>query len=516
VIGLPVAAPAGATGRAAGQAAPGIFIPVVIGPELDAPTRVPERPRAGAGAAAATFQVRYSGFTPAAQAAFQRAVDIWAAQVSSAVPITVNARWEPLDDGVLGAAGPGTFYRDFAGAPRADEWYPIALADKLAGTDLLPDKADIEARFNSNYGSWYFGDGDTPSDKSNFTSVVLHELGHGLGFSGSARYDESTGHGQWGLGSGFPFAYDRFVYNGLEEQLIGAYPNNSPELGYEYTSGWLFFNGPNARAANGGAAPPLYAPYFWEQGSSYSHLDEDTFGPGDPNSLMTPAISRGETILDPGPITRGIFADLGWTASAPGGSPAPVPGQTFADVSASYWAYDQIEQIAARGITTGCGTDNAGRRVFCPERGVTRAEMAVFITRTLGQANMPASGQTFADVPPDYWAYGQIEAFARLGITTGCGVDALGRLLFCPERGVTRAEMAAFLVRAKGQTELTGSAPTFADVPTGYWAYGWIERFLALNVTTGCGTDEQGNRIYCPDRGVTRAEMAVFLIRAYP
>jgi hypothetical protein len=53
-------------------------------------------------------------------------------------------------------------------------------------------------------------------------------------------------------------------------------------------------------------------------------------------------------------------------------------------------------------------------------------------------------------------------------------------------------------------------------VPPSYWAFGWVERFFTLGITTGCGEDENGNRVYCPDRGVTRAEMAVFIIRAYP
>ena len=82
--------------------------------------------------------------------------------------------------------------------------------------------------------------------------------------------------------------------------------------------------------------------------------------------------------------------------------------------------------------------------------------------------------------------------------------------------GVTRAEMAAFMARARGQPELRPATATFADVPPDYWAFGFIERFLALRVTTGCGEDEQGRRVYCPERGVTRAEMAAFLIRAYP
>jgi hypothetical protein len=197
------------------------------------------------------------------------------------------------------------------------------------------------------------------------------------------------------------------------------------------------------------------------------------------------------------------------------GSAAPAP--SFADVPADYWAYGQIGQFAARGITTGCGDDENGQRLYCPERGVTRAEMATFITRTLGQDKVaPPVAPTFADVPADYWAYGQIEAFLDLGITTGCGEDEAGNRLFCPDRGVTRAEMAAFIDRAKGQGLLDPGTPTFADVPADYWAYGWIERFFTLGVTTGCGTDEHGRKVYCPDRGVTRAEMAVFIIRAYP
>ena len=210
-------------------------------------------------------------------------------------------------------------------------------------------------------------------------------------------------------------------------------------------------------------------------------------------------------------------------SSSPTPSPSapPVPSSSptsgFADVPTDYWAHDQIGRFAARGITTGCGDDDQGRRLYCPERGVTRAEMATFITRTLGQDKVaPPATPTFADVPTDYWAYGQVEAFAKLGITTGCGVNDLGQRIFCPDRGVTRAEMAAFLDRAKRQAELKPGTPTFADVPPSYWAYGWIERFFTLGVTTGCGTDDSGKTVYCPDRGVTRVEMAVFIIRAYP
>jgi len=195
-----------------------------------------------------------------------------------------------------------------------------------------------------------------------------------------------------------------------------------------------------------------------------------------------------------------------------------VTSPTFADVSDDYWAYAPIERFAARGITTGCGTNDQGRRVYCPDRNVTRAEMAVFLDRTLGYGTPPTpTGQTFADVPPTYWAYAFIEQFAQLGITTGCGTNDAGQRLFCPDRSVTRAEMAVFIDRARGYANPPAPASaTFFDVPPTYWAYASIEQFYQLGVTTGCGTDGQGRRLYCPDRNVTRAEMAVFIIRAYP
>ena len=195
-----------------------------------------------------------------------------------------------------------------------------------------------------------------------------------------------------------------------------------------------------------------------------------------------------------------------------------VTSPTFADVPDDYWAYAPIERFAARGITTGCGTNDQGRRVYCPDRNVTRAEMAVFLDRTLGYGTPPTpTGQTFADVPPTYWAYAFIEQFAQLGITTGCGTNDAGQRLFCPDRSVTRAEMAVFIDRARGYANPPAPASaTFFDVPPMYWAYASIEQFYQLGVTTGCGTDGQGRRLYCPDRNVTRAEMAVFIIRAYP
>jgi hypothetical protein len=267
----------------------------------------------------ANFIVTYNGFPAPAQTAFQSAVDIWETLVSSPVTIRVTANWDSLASGVLGSARAADVRRDFAGAPLSGTWYVTPLAEMLAGGDLNhPDSADIIANFNSNRSDWYFGtDGNTPPFEFDLVSVVLHELCHGLGFSGSMTV--SGGMGSWGLGTGFPFVYDLFPENGSGQQLIntGIFPNPSAALATELTSNDIYFNSPNAVTANGGTPPKLYAPASWNQGSSYSHLDETTFPAGNPNSLMTFQLGQAEAIHSPGPITLGMFDDVGWNTTPP-------------------------------------------------------------------------------------------------------------------------------------------------------------------------------------------------------
>lgn len=133
---------------------------------------------------------------------YQFAMDMWGAVLQSDVPIKVAASFQPLTctptQGVLGSAGGNWIDRDFPNAPLPGLWYNSALADSLAGSDLDPvvdDPADIVSRFNGDLGvnpncltglDWYYGlDGKTPANSINFLNVVVHEIGHGLGFQGT-------------------------------------------------------------------------------------------------------------------------------------------------------------------------------------------------------------------------------------------------------------------------------------------------------------------------------------------
>lgn len=310
-----------ATG-ARGEAGPGLVVPI-RGLPGDAHTFVPPRAvpaRAGVAAQATgtTITVRYVNFPPDARDAFDWAVRIWETWLVSPVPIAVEARWEPMEPGLWGIGGFLHTYRNFDGAPREDTRYPIALANALAGADLMPGVVDIVVWFNSTT-DWYFGiDGQTPAGKADFVTLAVHELGHGLGFGTTfAMSGQITG--KWGGDDGFPIAYDLFVVDSAGQSLIdtAVYPNPSDKLGSALQSDDVYFDGPQARAANGGLRPKLYAPHAWEHLSSVLHLDEATYPAGDPNSLMTPFFSTAEANHDPGPIALGMLRDLGWTIGPP-------------------------------------------------------------------------------------------------------------------------------------------------------------------------------------------------------
>jgi hypothetical protein len=250
-------------------------------------------------------------FPENAKAAFNAAANVWANLERSSVPITIKACWASLSSAsTLGYSGGGTIHRDFANAPRANTWYSQSLANSLAGYNLDPSNVDMHITYNLKF-NWFFGtDGNTPSDQYDFMSVVLHEICHGLNFAGSMQY--SGGWAGWGY-DGSPNIYDTFVKDGSGNSLIntGVYPNPSTALGSAVKSNNLWFYGTNAVAANGGNPVKIYAPSTWISGSSYSHLDYNTFS-GTVNRLMVWAISNGDSIHDPGPVTKGLLADLGW------------------------------------------------------------------------------------------------------------------------------------------------------------------------------------------------------------
>ncbi len=250
-------------------------------------------------------------FPAAAQTAFNAAAAIWTATIQSSVPIAISACWSSAaympSANTLGYSGGAISYRDFTGAPKTGTWYESSLANALYGSDLDSSAPDDYITYNSDF-SWYTGtDGLAPTGQYDLVTVAAHEIAHGLNFSGTAKY--SAGSGSFGNG-GYPNVYDTFMENSTGTKLI-TYTNPSANLGSLLTSGSLWFNGVNANAANGGSRVKIYAPGTWAGGSSYAHLDYNTFA-GTINSMMVYAVNDGASNHNPGPVTKGLLKDLGW------------------------------------------------------------------------------------------------------------------------------------------------------------------------------------------------------------
>jgi len=131
-----------------------------------------------------------------------------------------------------------------------------------------------------------------------------------------------------------------------------------------------------------------------------------------------------------------VMATLAVSAA---GSGALEPGGTFSDDNGSVHE-SSIEAIADEGITLGCNPPV--NDMFCPNKAVTRAQMATFLARAL---NLPAATGSFADTADSVHA-ANIGALAAAGITQGCNPPVND--MFCPNKAVTRAQMATFLTRA--------------------------------------------------------------------
>jgi len=269
----------------------------------------------------AAFDVDYvSDGTPwpqQAQEAFEYAVGIWERHISSPITIKVSASWVSLSGNTLGSAGPTTLFQISEGEPNT--WYSIAQASAISGTDLKQEtnglNYDIVVNMNSDYGSWYYGtDANTPGGQTDFVTVVLHEIGHGLGFFGGFEVDEENQTA--GLAyQGDPTIYDIFIADGFGEYLTdqSAYPDPSSELYNALTgmNGGLFANGEEGTTAFQSLPVPIYTPSAWTGGSSYSHLDLNTFSNTE-NALMRPSIENAFAMHSPGPVMCGMFADKGW------------------------------------------------------------------------------------------------------------------------------------------------------------------------------------------------------------
>jgi len=305
------------------------------------------------------FLVNFNNVPASAREAVQAAVDTWAANFASTVPVSVNVTWSKASsEGILAAASSKNNYANFAGAPDKTLYYASALANALAGKDLDPANPEIEITITSD-APWYLGvDGKCPPRSYDLQSVILHEMAHGLGFISGSYYDELSGLGR--ILQPTPFdAYAQLP----DGRRLADMPNSSLETGKALTS-TLMWSGENGIKANNGVKPLLYTPSNYEPGSSVSHLDEKTFSQSGDNATMTPNLDSGEVFHLPGSLLLAMFEDMRRKPPAGVTYGLPDPPQNFraiiSDQSAilmfelpANFRSAQIESYLIKNIKTG-------------------------------------------------------------------------------------------------------------------------------------------------------------------
>jgi len=231
---------------------------------------------------------------------FLAAGNIWGQLLPDNVTIVVEATFDsqsPCDasGGVLGSAGANSVASDFPGALIPNTWYSIALANKLNGSDMDPGQSDIVAQFNSDVDNatclgtigWYYGYDHNEGSNIDLLAVVLHELGHGLGFETFA--DLTTG--DFLLNK--PDAYARNLFD-LATNLPWDQETSTQRRNSSVNSGQLVW---------GGATVKKNAPQFLGQATivrvdsppdvaGFKEFNTAQFGP----ALPSPAL-QGELML---------------------------------------------------------------------------------------------------------------------------------------------------------------------------------------------------------------------------
>ena len=272
--------------------------------------------------------------------ATQYAANLVGALGESDVGILVGARFDPLPCQTLGRVRPGTWFRDFPGAPHPNTWYPLALANKLTGRDLCTGicdtTPDIYAFFNSNIGTtacprgglMYLGlDANPRAVASDFVTLALHEFGHGLGFT--TGMDLQTGEGIEGLN-------DVYMLHLRDSRTGKQFPEmtNAERVAASQAGSDLRWNGPAVVAASGHltAGVDSRGRVKMQVGEAIAHFSSDL----EPDELMEPAIASGEAFHNAGLAVQ-LLVDIGWGASVaatptriPTLTPTPTPAPTAA------------------------------------------------------------------------------------------------------------------------------------------------------------------------------------------
>ncbi len=303
-----------------------------------------------------SFNVNGSSVPAGLVSALNSAGDRWGNYLIITEPVKVNIFLVNNSQYPFSAITLANGRKNFTNAPFSNFIYPTALANQLAGTELNPGEYDMDIYVNLAT-PMYYGTGMPSGSQDDFITLIMHEIGHGLGFY-SAGYVNSGNIGSFGnipasalfpITASFPWhgqdsvpsIYDKFIIKKSQNHLVGLAPNNTTILGdsIKYTSN--YFDGPNfANPSNGGQPIKLSGGTgTFTLGVDLLHLHSSVCG-----SIMSYCWGAGDTIRRPAYRELGILKEIGWNTTANRIEESltnnsddlyPNPAQNFVEVSGS-------------------------------------------------------------------------------------------------------------------------------------------------------------------------------------
>ena len=314
---------------------------------------------------------------------FIKAAELVSARVDTDVTLIVDASFSALscttNSAVLGSAGASANVNAGGSPPSgilANMYYPIGLYNAITGSDASGAFNDIAASFNSDIGdadclaasAWYYGFSDAGGSEIGFTTVLIHELTHGLGFASLVDpsdgtqsnstddifsenlYDDVTDRG-WNDNSQTDQNREDSAIS-VDDLLWSGSNVNTNAIG-------LLTDGFNDVDADGnfesGDQVEMYAPATLESGSSVSHFTTDAT----PNEIMEPSYT--DSLYELG-LALYLLEDIGWTIVEPNNAPtiSAVDQTTSEDtaivVDISGWGSDDDGDALTYSVTS-CATN---------------------------------------------------------------------------------------------------------------------------------------------------------------
>ncbi|MEI6150665.1 MAG: putative Ig domain-containing protein, partial [bacterium] len=237
-----------------------------------------------------TVDLTYA-FSAEQKTAIQFTLQLWSDQLSTGVPIRFELGFASLSGGTLAQAS--TSFLATGG-----KLYPYSVYNHMVGYDVYPSDPDFTITFNSNYLFSYGTTGSCPAGYTDFVSVFLHEVTHGLGFVAAINSDGSY------LLPGYPSKWAEYLYyNG---STLNTLTDSGRSTAIRSTA--LYWDGPNAKAANSNIQIKMYAPSTYNPGSSVSHWDTGVSF----TTFMKYAIATGTYCRTINARETMLLKDIGW------------------------------------------------------------------------------------------------------------------------------------------------------------------------------------------------------------